>query len=166
MNIEGFKKRLTENLQEIMSELDHHEVTGVALCSDESARSITFAFNTKEHLLDCHREDPDEDLEYYRWYPAEWFKDSYRNENLNILSNDLFNRDYSKNTKYEIFNAVVGILSQSKEIKSLACKTEEFVCVFHVSDSEDLESQFTWIERLNSKELYAEYTQWMKTLDI
>ncbi|MDB0601994.1 DUF4303 domain-containing protein [Tenacibaculum maritimum] len=160
-----FQEELKSSLINIFND-NKNDICGFALSSDEDARSVTVSINTRLHLMNCWKEDEDEDNEYYKWYPAEWKLEAINDDKINELSLIIFNLERTQNPdddKRAIYELLVDTLKQLKQEGLFSSMDDNFVLVFNVTDSDDLERDLRWISELNDKKLFSEYKSWSET---
>ncbi len=160
-----FQEKLKSTLLDLFNRY-RNDICGFALSSDEDARSVVVSINTKSHLVNCWNRDKDEDKEYYKWYPAEWKYEAIDNSCINELSLKLFNLKRTlneDNDKKIIYDLLVDTLKELKKEGVFSSINNDFVLVFNITDSDDLESDLRWIRELNDEKLFFEYNNWVKS---
>ncbi len=161
-----FQNNLLTALTDIINNFKDEDICGFSISTDEDVRSITASFNTKKHLLKCWKEDVNEDKEYYKWYPPEWKLEGINNDSLDQLSLELFNLKHSKKdfelNKKAICELLVDTLKKLRIKGLFNSYSDNFVLVFNITDSDNLEDDLRWLKELNDKKSYSEYENWTK----
>jgi hypothetical protein len=152
-------------VQNIYETIGKDSINGFCLYSDADASSISAAFNTKDYLAKKCANDPDEDFEYFKWYPAEWQEEGLPSLELDALSKMLFEISTSGDisiTEYrkEIFSAILNTLAQLKEENLFSDFGDDFILVFYASDYFVASEEIEWIKRLNSADKATEFENW------
>lgn len=172
-NLEQFRgilKKITQDIfLNVCTQEDVKDICGFSLFSDGDASSISAAYNTQSYLKKKWASDPDEDKEYYRWYPAEWKLEGIESKDLDGLSRMLFEVGTSDIVKGEgnfqdyrnaTFSSIVKVLEELKEEGLFSSMSEKFILVFSVSDYESKDDEIKWVKILNNEEASEEFENW------
>ncbi|MFK7112915.1 DUF4303 domain-containing protein [Flavobacterium oreochromis] len=132
---------------------------------NSNATSISISYNTLTFLNQRIEEDPEEDKNYFRWYPAEWKEEGVESTQIDALSRMMY--EVSKNREIplesfrkQIFDSIVNTLISIKEKGYFNDFGKDFVLVFYATDYFVVTEEIDWINRLNSKELSSEFENW------
>lgn len=144
---------------------DLNDIVGFSLFSDIDVTSISISYNTQTFLNQKIVNDPGEDKQYFRWYPAEWKEEGVESAEIDALSRMMYevskSRDISlESYRTQIFDAIVNTLINIKEKGYFADLNKEFVLVFYATDYFVASEEIEWIKKLNSKELSFEFENW------
>lgn len=169
-NVLNFKNTLKEYtkvvFQSVLVKEKQHEINGFSLYTDEDASSIGAAYNTFKFFNERCKEDPEEDREYYRWYPAEWQEEGIEDDRMNALSKELFERKSVEYSSKDIFTAIVTVLRELKEEKLFENMHNEFVLCFSISDYADLDNEILWVKALNDGSMSQEFVIWRNRVEV
>lgn len=170
LNLDQFKKILTDITRNILENLKSiespKEINGFSLFSDGDGASISASYNTVDYLNQQCEDDSDEDKEYYKWYPAEWKVEGIASNELDALSKTLFEVAQSRNNdqflafKNALYNSIVEVLEELKEVGTFTGFSENFILIFYVTDYFDLQQELDWNKRLNNNEQFEEFKIW------
>lgn len=174
LNFQQFKSKLKKSTRKVFLQLtkEYNDICAFGLYSDESAMSIAVSFNTESYFKEMWESDPDE-KESYRWFPGEWFCESYQDSkdfdklNKQISPNSSLNESFPTTTEFlefrdNLYNTAVEVLSELKDEGLFSEFTNEFILLFAVSEFENEEKQIEWVEKLNSEKLSNEFEEWLK----
>ncbi|MCL9807528.1 DUF4303 domain-containing protein [Flavobacterium amniphilum] len=169
LNLDQFQEILKigtlKILKNIFETVGKDNINGFCLYSDSDASSISAAYNTKDYLVKKCNADPDEDFEYFKWYPAEWKEEGLPSVELDALSKMLFEISTSDNLSFaeyrkEIFSAILNSLLQLKEENLFLDLRDDFILVFYASDYFVASEEIEWIKKLNSTDKSNEFENW------
>ncbi len=159
-----FKSRVEIAVRQIIP-ADSADIHGFSLFSDSDGRSISAAVNSRAHLERRMQAEPDEDLLYLKWYPAEWEREGVESAILDELSAELFALELSgeafEEHKRRLFDVIVSVLREAREDGLFKAFGDDFVLVFYITDDSEPERDAAWLEALNSPALFREYRNWM-----
>ncbi|WP_268846622.1 DUF4303 domain-containing protein [Flavobacterium aestivum] len=171
LNLSQFENLLENStikvIENIKENEDRKSIIGFSLFSDSDATSVSISYNTKDYLNTKSENDPNEDKEYFKWYPAEWKEEGVISNEIDALSRMMYEASKSRNislTEYrqQIFESIINTLINIKEKGYFSDLNEKFALVFYATDYFVAEEEIEWVKKLNNKELSSEFENWRK----
>ncbi len=154
--------------EKALKEIGPEDICGFAFHTDEEAMTITTMVNTRLHLQEMIKEDPEE-TNYYRFTPDEWAQDL---ELAPLFSNYLYQLNqstpeeaYEQYTK-DTFHLFINILRELKEEGLFSTMKEDFLLLLNITDFWDFEFMSETFRLLNSPALSKEYDIYLNSQEI
>jgi hypothetical protein len=165
-------RKVAEQLyREFVEKRPKDDVCGFSIYSDESAMSVSVAINTRKHLEQKIKREPDY-ASSFRFWPNEWAYQSLESKGLNDLNAVLQEahfaipeRQFDKHRE-EIFGIMVDVLEELKNERLFDGLSDDFVLLFASTGFLDLNMAIGFARRLNSETIAREYEAWVKDDDL
>ena len=168
-NIELFKNNAKQIIKQIFLDIisnnSRNNISSFSLDTDENASSISVSYNTFEYFNEKCIEDPQEDKEYYLWYPPEWQVEGVESIELDNLSRELFDKSNESNEK-ELLETLFSILVELRKEKLFKDMNDNFVLCFHISDYANLEQEIFWNKCINNENIAKDFETWRRRVEI
>jgi hypothetical protein len=161
-------RKVAEQLyREFVEKHPKENVCGFSIYSDESAMSVSVAINTRKHLEQKIKREPDYAASF-RFWTNEWAYQSLESKGLGELNTVLQEahfaipeRQFAKHRE-EIFGIMVDVLDELKNERLFDGLREDFILLFASTDFLNLEMAIGFARRLNSETIAREYEAWVK----
>lgn len=169
LNLSQFENLLENStirvIENIKLKEDLTDIIGFCLYSDSDASSISISYNTQTFLEQKINKDPNEDKEYFKWYPAEWKEEGVESKEIDALSRMMYDVSKSREISLElyrkqIFDSIVNTLISIKEKGYFTDLNKNFALVFYATDYFVAEEEIEWIKKLNNDKLSIEFQNW------
>ncbi|MBN9298718.1 MAG: DUF4303 domain-containing protein [Filimonas sp.] len=174
MNFEILKQKIEAAARKAFIEMyDQHNAEGIyafALYSDEGAMTVCPSTNTLKHLESADKED----LDYYKFEPAEWkYEMQGADDDFNSICDELReeldknedNDEWFKDFQKRLYDTCIEVLEKLKQENFFRNITgKDIYLTFTASEYEFSNKQSKDIvTRLNDNEYRTEYLNWMKS---